>query len=427
MLRSPRRTPRHTPRLAPAVAAGLAALTLSACGDAVATGPQAPIATRHESSEGRGYFQRYVALGTSISAGVASDGLIAASQRQSWPAQLARLGHREMTLPLIALPGCNVPLRAPLASGVRIDGSPATGFTCAPNEEGVTLPANNVAVDGTRVAEALFGPNPADPQRVAKHSRILPAGMTQVGAMKAQNPKLVSVEMGANELLGVRGGILVPYVTVVPFETFRAQYDQLLDEVASVQPKAVVLAGLISDVGTFPAFRAGKELFDNRAELVAYGIVILPGCGGANAGNLIFAPVKIPTLAAMARATGQPQFYDCADVPGTVDYTLTPGDRATVNTLLAQMNAHIQQQAEARGWAHFRLGELYEAPGVRVEYSAHQQFRSLDAPYGHFISFDGYHPSALGQTMLAQAAARALNAKYGMEIPTLLEEVVAGN
>ena len=138
--------------------------------------------------------------------------------------------------------------------------------------------------------------------------------------------------------------------------------------------------------------------------------------------------MKIPTLAAIANATRTPQVWDCGDVPFTVDYVLTPGDRVTVNALIGQMNAHIAQEAQERGWAYFSLGEaLYETPGVRVAYNPIQQFMSTDAPYGSFISFDGYHPSALGQTMIAQAAARALNAKYGMEIPLLMEEVIAGN
>jgi lysophospholipase L1-like esterase len=158
-----------------------------------------------------------------------------------------------------------------------------------------------------------------------------------------------------------------------------------------------------------------------------FGIVLTAACGTTNAGNLVFAPVKLPTLAAMAAATKAPQFWDCGDVPGTQDYTLTPSDRATVNALLAQMNAHIEQQAEARGWAHFRLGALFEAPGVRVPYNALQQFTSPDQPYGPFISLDGYHPSAAGQTLLAQAAARALNDRYGMKIPTMMEMVLAGN
>lgn len=428
-MRTPSRSirPSRRSRFAQSLIAGTAALSLAACSDAVAPAP-ALGGLRLESSEGRGYFQRYVAMGTSISAGVASDGLVAASQEQAWPAQLARLGHREISLPLVAWPGCNAPLAAPIISGRRIDGTAATAFGCARNAEGVVLPANDVAVDGSRVAEALFGPNPADPQRVAKHGVILPAGMTQVSAMQAQDPKLVSVELGANEVLGASRGILIPNTTIVPFATFASQYDQVLDAVEAENPKAVVLVGLIQDVGAFPAFRSGAELYAQRTALTNFGIVLTEACNTTNAGNLVFVPVKIPTLAAIANATRTPQVWDCGDVPFTVDYVLTPGDRGTVNALIGQMNAHIQQEAQARGWAYFSLGEaLFEAPGVRVSYNPIQQFMSTDAPYGSFISFDGYHPSALGQTMIAQAAARALNAKYGMEIPLLMEEVIAGN
>ncbi len=58
----------------------------TACTADQAIGPTAPLANE---SEGRGVFQRYFAIGTSVSAGVQSDGLIAATQMTSWPAQLA--------------------------------------------------------------------------------------------------------------------------------------------------------------------------------------------------------------------------------------------------------------------------------------------------------------------------------------------------
>jgi len=38
-------------------------------------------------------------------------------------------------------------------------------------------------------------------------------------------------------------------------------------------------------------------------------------------------------------------------------------------------------------------------------------------PYGRYISLDGIHPSAAGSTILADAAARALNARYALGIP----------
>src|SRR5690348_10477319 len=75
-----------------------------------------------QQSEGRGVFQRYVAIGTSVSMGVQSDGVFFGTQATSWPAQLARLGDREITQPYIQAPGCRAPIAAPLGAGVRISG-----------------------------------------------------------------------------------------------------------------------------------------------------------------------------------------------------------------------------------------------------------------------------------------------------------------
>ena len=107
-------------------AAALAAAALAACAD----GPVAPTETRQPITQaspelfagGEGIFQRYVAIGTSISMGVQGDGVYAATQQTSWPAQLARLAHRELSLPLIQAPGCSAPLMAPLSTGKRTSG-----------------------------------------------------------------------------------------------------------------------------------------------------------------------------------------------------------------------------------------------------------------------------------------------------------------
>jgi hypothetical protein len=54
----------------------------------------APSASFETQAEGRGVFQRYFAIGTSVSAGVQGDGLVAATQATSWPAQLASAAGR---------------------------------------------------------------------------------------------------------------------------------------------------------------------------------------------------------------------------------------------------------------------------------------------------------------------------------------------
>src|SRR5581483_11362959 len=73
--------------------------------------------------------EKFVAIGTSISMGWASNGVYAGSQLTSWPELLAFGSLRPISLPLIQSPGCTSPLIAPLGAGKRLSGEPATGST----------------------------------------------------------------------------------------------------------------------------------------------------------------------------------------------------------------------------------------------------------------------------------------------------------
>ena len=96
-----------------------------------------------------------------------------------------------------------------------------------------------------------------------------------------------------------------------------------------------------------------------------------------------------------------------------MDYVLTPGDMTAINSLLAQMTAHILAQATARGYAYFSLGALFDRSDFKGgAYSVVSQMTSK-LPYGFFTSLDGVHPNALGHAVLAVAAAQAINDKYG--------------
>src|SRR3954462_15839353 len=102
----------------------IGAVTLTACADS-ATGPRTdapPLDASLGVVAALGDFQRYVAIGTSVSQGWRSDGVNAASQETSWPAQLTEMAGRDLSQPLIAFPGCGAPLAAPLSTGVRVSG-----------------------------------------------------------------------------------------------------------------------------------------------------------------------------------------------------------------------------------------------------------------------------------------------------------------
>ncbi len=386
-----------------------------------------------QQSEARGVFQRYVAIGTSISMGAQSDGVFSGTQTSSWPAQLARMGNREITQPYIQFPGCHSPIAPPLGLGVRLSGeqtlaNPAT-LSCAPLVGGVTLPTQNVAIFGARASDALSTTpeNVVDPANGPLYSRVLAAGQTQVSAMEAQNPKLVSVELGANEVLDARSGVALVGPPPFPVENpsaFATRYHKILDRIDALRVKQVLLVGLPTNPLVIPGFRSGAEIAANATALfVAFNVAVDADCGTTAAQNVMYVPLKLaPVMQAglQARLANLPPVpFSCAASlnPTTVDLVLTPAEQAIVATVVTQMNAAIQGEAQARGFAFFSLDAFYSAPGVRTPLDVVALFTTAQ-PFGPFMSLDGLHPNAAGQAIIAQAAAQALNATYDLGIPT---------
>ncbi len=397
------------------------AVLATACSDSadpvLSTGPSAP-STRSIAEQG--IFHRFVSIGTSISMGWQGDGVLSTGQAQSWTAQLAQLAGREQSLPLIAFPGCRSPLSAPLSSGKRLSGegagqNPLT-LSCAPNEDGVTLPAQNVAISSARTADVLYATpeSKAGTEYGPLYARVLAPGTTQLEAALSQKPKFISIELGGNEVLGARSGIAVPGVTMVPVAAWKPDFTAIAN-VVSRAVKRGILVGLVNDVADFPSFRRGSEIWADRFVLGALKVVVSSNCNGSN--NLIFVPVRIPTAVGTAAALGSFTF-SCADVPNAQDYVLTPADIGVVNTQLAAMNAHIAGEAARIGFAYMALDELYGRPDIKPVYST-SSLLSSPTPYGAAMSLDGIHPSQAGHSILASAAARAINAHYGTTIPEM--------
>lgn len=396
--------------------------------------------------EGTSAFQRYVSIGTSISMGVQSAGVYYAGQINSWPSLVADAAFADFENPLIAAPGCTPPLIAPLQFFRRLDASSAATVPttpCAPNLESVTLPGNNVAIDGATTYQAL-NVAPAEAPR-AVYARVLPAGQTQVSAMANQDPTFVSVELGANEVLRAAvGGVLLPagyntttgaigdvtglpgvQGTFVPFDIWAPVYDEVIDAVVATGARAVLVT--VPQVASIVSLRRGAELWADRAALQARGVVLDADCGpgGAGENNLIFVPSKILNAIGAAAATGSPQFVSCADVPQSGDAVLSVVEAATLTAIIGQMNDHIIGLAEANGFALFEgndvLGFMVEN---RPAFSA-ARLVSCSFPFGQFISLDGVHPNTEGHRLIASGSADAggvagvtdvINAHYGFSL-----------
>ena len=359
-------------------------------------------------------FTNYVAIGTSVSMGWLDDGVVGSSQAVAWTSQLADDANATFTIPRIAEPGCKPPLRAPLLSFARVDGSSVTGSTvCAPNEPGVSLPTHNLAVENATAAEGLNAtPETASQGRGPVTSRVLPSGMTQVTTMQSLNPTFVSVEFGGNELLPAQVGLLYPGVTFTPFETFQANYARIIDAVKATGAHAV-LASIRTDLRNFPTIRTGAEIAAQRAAFAAYNVSVNANCDESP--NFVFVRGKVPTAVATGIALARFGIrYDlsCADAPGTLDYILTPADIGFLNALGNRMSAEIERHAAENGYAVFPLGVLYNRSKDDVPFELEAYLRS-STPYGKWISLDGVHPSADGHRVLARAARVEIQKTYG--------------
>jgi lysophospholipase L1-like esterase len=388
---------------------------LLACSD----GGVSPVASdarpQNLSTQARSYMANYVAIGTSISMGWTDDGVVGASQENSWPKQLADMAKVDFTVPDIAAPGCQPPLAAPLIAFKRVDGTPfGAATTCAENVPGVTLPTHNLAVENASANEGLNAtPATASQGRGPVTSRVLPAGFTQVTAMRSLHPTFVSVEFGGNELLPAQVGLLYPGVTYTPLAAFKANYSQIIDNVKATGAKAV-LVSIRTDLRNFPTIRTGPEVASQRGAFAAYNVTVNADCDASP--NFIFVRGKVITavITGVTRAQYHLSPYDlsCADVPGTVDYILTPSDIAVLNDLGEQMSDFIESTAAENGYASFAIGALYNDSKNGVPFDLDQYLNS-SAPYGNLIGLDGVHPSAKGQTILARTAKQAIQSTYG--------------
>jgi len=405
---------------APSVLLG-ATLALSACTEP--TAPPAPLSP-HERPQlltAQDVFARYVALGTSNSQGVQSAGISAATQRAAWPKQIASRAGAAFSLPLVQDPGCSPPLLPPLAADVALvaafgafgggsDLVTAVMTTCMPLMPGIVPPTNNVAISGADVHDALnttIASATLTSVRVGTlYSRVLAPGQTQVTAMLAQQPTFVSVELAANDVLPASTGRIA---AMTPYANWEADFDQVIAAVRSTGARAV-LAGLPNDARNFPSIRTARELFNQWPYLATLGITVSFNCyWGTSASNSVFLPGYILTLLSRTPTTAS-----CADVPGAADYVLTPSDLNAINARMAQINAHIQAKASENGYAYFALSALYDLPKPSLN-----MYNVLfsNTPFGGKISLDGVHPSAQGQTILANAAVQAINTRYGLAIP----------
>src|SRR5258706_7251313 len=215
------------PRSRRALAAALLALLALGCAK---LDPLAPPAT----STGEADFSSYVAMGTSVSMGFQSGGLLDQHQQTSVPnliAQQTRANDGTFTQPLVAPPGIPNLLvltsLAPVTFGT-LPGTPPSGPHFPRPADGY----DNLAISGALIASAI-----AQPTGSPYFDLVLQGQGSMLRQCIAQHPTFITVELGVNEAVRpvLRGGDLTTLISVPAFATL---YTQLMDSLAAGAPDA---------------------------------------------------------------------------------------------------------------------------------------------------------------------------------------------
>jgi lysophospholipase L1-like esterase len=379
-------------------------------------------------------FTRYVALGDSLTAGFANNGLADCYQLHSYPAVLAnQAGAATFEMPLVSPPGIPPVVRlASLAGGVPVlvpDGNPADAF---PYNATYPAPYNNLGVPGANLFNLLFTTGDinnllAGNTDNAMHDLILripqvpnpvtgePMDFTALVQAIALDPTFVTLWIGSNDVLGgVTSGTPIDGVTMTPADVFATLYPQAVGALVQSTSADIVLFTLpdfteIAFMKTIPPF----------LDIPGLGVVPIMGSNGP-----LPADARVSLLASSLLAQGyglplpgSPPLPEDVDlITGTPGYVLRPDEISFIKDRVAELNAIIVQTADAFGLPVFDAGALID----RANFGEGYVFGGvhLDGTYltGGLVGYDSVHPQQLGYAVIAMYLIDFLNDTYGADI-----------
>jgi len=400
------------------------ALLLAACEGPVEIEQQPP-------TQRDGLFDRYVALGNSLTAGYQSGGINDSTQQEGYAYLLA---HQAMNsyfaYPQLAGRGCAPPV-ANFQTQERVGGPTVTDKTCdLRTANSVTAVLNNVAVPGATSLDPFSTSTDASN---ALTTFIL-GGRTQVQAALAADPTFASAWIGNNDVLEAAvSGVLtaMPGVSrgVTPVATFAANVDATVDPIsAAPNLRGGVLIGVVNVTSTpilFPAaallnpqFKAGFDMYAGTTT------TILPNCTPTSRALVSFRIVSaIRDFVASGGSQGHPPVISCAKgqfpqsaLVGEL-FVLDEQEIASLAQTVAQYNAALQAKATSLGWAYYDPNPALDQLRASGAIPAVPNLASATNTFGDYISLDGVHPRRPAHVILANGIAAAINTTYGTTLP----------
>jgi hypothetical protein len=413
-------------RLASGVAIALAAPALMLAGCEKIKAIQAPAA-----QGGKADFSVVVAMGTSISAGTQSDGLVVHHQTRSFAYLFAQqAGAASFTIPSISADGFPPLLRIvslgppPVISNAgRTQGQPTNlAQPTAYHNLGVPFAVLPDVLDASNYYNPALTPRDIFFQYIVRNRGTI---LTEVSSLQ---PTFITFEYGSNEVLRsvTSGGLLG---VLLSSAQFAGLLDATLAAVATVAPSAGIAIVNVPGVDVIPFANTFPPVVDSAGVLVGLianedggtkrlgpGDRVLLTGGTALAGGMGF-PLGTTSYVTGAPGTGAP----LAD-----QFVLTASEAAPIVQAVSEYNAAIASQAAGRDLALLDLNGLLRKAATEGFFYQGTRY-TPEFVTGGLFSLDGVHPTDLAHGFLCNALIEAVNAKFGSTIPLVdLSRVASG-
>ncbi len=379
-------------------------------------------------SNNNGLFQRYAAIGTSISAGFQSAGINDSTQRRSFAFLVAQQGGAAFGYPSIFGRGCPAPLTNNVTQ-TRVGGGSASG--CDLRSVPVPTTLNNVAVPGMQVVD-VFSNTASAVSTYERLQTFFLGGQTPWNALKRTQPTFVSIELGANDVLGalLASGNPGNPDSITPIPVFESVYSEFADSVDGLD--AAVVVATIPDVTVIPYASSGTIYWCLKngvcpgvpANPAFANVTVSNACAPGTAipgskGDSILVPWTIGVAGVLAST--QPPFtpfaLDCANTAQVV----TPEEFANMRNTTDALNQFIVSEATTRGWtvvdANAILAQLRATGQVPLFPDVSQVPTGGSVLFGPYFTLDGFHPSNATHAVIADSVIAAVNRDHGTSIP----------
>ncbi|MFB6231556.1 MAG: SGNH/GDSL hydrolase family protein [Salinibacter sp.] len=361
-------------------------------------------------------FQRYVALGNSITAGFQSGGISSETQSESYAVLLGEQMNTPFSVPRLKEPGCPPPFVNFFGeNGIPDPQRPDEAPACALRTQKIPLRLNNVAVPGARVVDILSNQTSS----ANALTQLILGGRTQIEAALEITPTFATVWIGNNNVLGAaRRGT----DNATPVSDFEQRYGNVVDSLTtSPDFQGGVLIGVV-DVVFAPFFSPGPAYLGlDQAGRFPPNFNVASNCGARDPAPRV--PIDYG-FGLIGQAVQNPEQTVTLNCEAQGKPVLTQDEVSTLGETVQQYNSFIQEQAQNHGLAYLNpnqvLGALYtnddgdQDPTNDLIPKFPNQ--TSDQPFGRFFSLDGIHPSAVTHRLVAAQLVQVINEQYGTSL-----------